>query len=64
MTIEETIRIRKKAELMLQFNKETGLSSYFEYDEYAEWLEDKLIKLQSQPTTTPSDDVAAGHGAC
>jgi len=32
---------------------------------YASWLEDKLIELQSQPsTTTPSDDVAAGHGAC
>jgi len=52
-------------ELKDLFLLETGFEWYDDFGCYIQWLEDKLIELQSQPsTTTPSDDVAAGHGAC
>jgi len=58
-----TLKQRKK--LRGQYNIETGDKWNVWMQLYVQWLEDKLIKLQSQPsTTTPSDDVAAGHGAC
>lgn len=52
------------------YEQEQKISVYDNYLKYIEWLEVRLIGVivsnnQSQPSnTTPSDDVAAGHGAC
>jgi len=54
-----------RKELLDLFLLETGQKWSDDKTYYILWLEDKIIELQSQPsTTTPSDDVAAGHGAC
>lgn len=67
---EETLVEAISLNLIKEFEEESGLEWHIDLLEYAMWLELKIAKLSlhiksSQPsTTTPSDDVAAGHGAC
>ena len=70
MTNEELIR--GIVGLQQLYEEQKGVCCYSNVFDYIDWLEVRLVsiiliddKLQSQPsTTTPSDDVAAGHGAC